>query len=171
MRGTRGFVGLVDRSSGELELRITAGHGWEGERRRRIRITDEPGSGITIRVVCTGVPYVTGDVTRDPHYVMFFPDVRSEITVPLVNRDGRTTGVINVESEEIDAFSQRDLQLLVALANQAAIAISVANYRAREAALIEVGNRAGLRHGHERAAAVRSPSFAGAAPGGRLLHL
>jgi signal transduction histidine kinase len=140
VRGTRGFVGLVNRSTGELELRFVAGQGWEDRERRRIKISDAPGNGITIQVVVTGIPYLAGDVREDPHYVMFFPDVRSEIAVPLVNRDGRVIGVINVESEEPDAFTQPDLQLLVALANQAAIAISVANYRAREAALIEIGN-------------------------------
>jgi signal transduction histidine kinase len=140
VNGTRGFVALVNRSTGELELRITAGEGWDRTPSRSIKITDEPGNGISIRVVCSGVPYVTGDVRRDPHYVMFFPDVRSEIAVPLVNRDGRVIGVINVESDDIDAFSQRDLQYLVALANQAAVSISVANHRARERALIEVGN-------------------------------
>ncbi|MFN3652828.1 MAG: GAF domain-containing protein [Armatimonadota bacterium] len=138
--GNRGFIGLVDRSRGELELRITAGQGWERAPSRRLEITDAPGSGITVQVVCTGVPYVSGDVRQDPHYVMFFPDVRSEIAAPLVNRDGRVIGVINVESEQVDAFSQRDLQLLGAVAAEAAIAISVANYRAREAALIEIGN-------------------------------
>src|SRR5690606_700888 len=49
-------------------------------------------------------------------------------------------GVINIESEVIDAFSDRDLRLLSSLANQATIAVSVANYREREAALIELGN-------------------------------
>lgn len=140
VRGTRGFVGLVDRSTGELELRITAGQGWEEQPVRRIPIREEPGHGITIWVVCTGVPYVSGDVRQDPHYIMFFPDVRSEIAVPLVNRDGRVIGVINIESEEPNAFSQRDLQLLAALSNQAAIAISVANLRQRETLLIEIGS-------------------------------
>jgi len=138
--GTRGFVGLVNRTTGELELRITAGKGWNEHPVRSIPISDEPGKGITIWVARSGTPYVTSDVRKDPHYVMFFPDVRSEIVVPLVNRDGRTIGIINIESEQINAFNHRDLQLLVALANQAAIAISVANYRAREAALIEIGN-------------------------------
>src|SRR6185503_6039304 len=50
VRGTRGFVGLVNRSTGELELRITAGQGWENAPSLRIPITDEPGTGITIRV-------------------------------------------------------------------------------------------------------------------------
>src|SRR5205807_8741219 len=136
VRGTRGFVGLLDRSTGELELRITAGQGWEEHPTRRIPITDEPGHGITVWVVHTGVPYVSGDVRQDPHYMMFFPDVRSEIAVPLVNRDGRVIGVVNIESEKKNAFSNRDLQLLAALSSQAAIAISVAAYRQREAALI-----------------------------------
>ncbi len=138
--GTRGFVALVNRSNGDLELRITAGRGWDEMPTRRLPITDEPGSGITVRVVRTGEPYVTGDVRRDEHYRMFFPDVRSEIAVPLLNRDGRAMGVLNVECETVDAFDGRDLQLLLALANQAAIAISVTNSRARETMLIEVGN-------------------------------
>lgn len=140
VKGTRGFVGLVNRSTGKLEFRITAGQGWDEHSVRAIPISAEPGCGITSVVAATGVPYVTGDVKRDEHYRMFFPDVRSEIAVPLVNREGRTIGVLNIESEEIDAFTQRDLQLLVALANQSSIAITVANYRAREAALIEIGN-------------------------------
>ncbi len=140
VKGTRGLVGLVNRSTGELEFRITAGQGWDQLPIRSIPISHEPGRGITSMVAATGVPYITGDVRRDPHYVMLFPDVRSEIAVPLVNREGRNIGVLDIESEEIDAFNERDLQLLVALANQSSIAISVANYRAREAALIEIGN-------------------------------
>lgn len=138
--GTRGFVGLINRRTGELEIRFTAGQGWDEQPVRKFRLTNEPGNGITVRVAVTGAPYVSNDVRGDPHYVMFFPDVRSEITVPLVNRDGRTIGVVNIESEAINAFSHRDLQLLGALASQASVAISVANYRAREAALIEIGS-------------------------------
>lgn len=140
VRGTRGFVGLLNRPRGELELRITAGRGWDTLPIRTLPIREAPGSGITVQVVRTGEPYLTGDVRRDPHYRMFFPDVRSELAVPLVNRDGWTLGVLNIESEVVDAFSHRDLQLLISLANQAAIAISVARLRAREAALLEFGN-------------------------------
>src|SRR4051794_24506961 len=53
VRGTRGFVGLVDRSTGELELTITAGQGWDEHEIRRIPITDGPGQGITTWVVHT----------------------------------------------------------------------------------------------------------------------
>ncbi len=139
--GTRGFVGIVNRSTGELDIRITAGAGWDAHPFHSFAITDDPGRGIVVRVAASGIPYVTGDVRQDRHYLCFFPDTRSEIAVPLVNRDGRVIGVINVESEQVDAFSHRDLQLLVALANQAAIAISVASYRVREVLLVEIGNR------------------------------
>jgi len=147
VNATRGFVGLVNHNRGEVEVRITAGVGWESlENPRRIRISDEPGAGITGRVAATGVPYLTGDAPRDPHYVMFFPDVRSEIAVPLISRQGRVTGVLNLETERPHAFTARDRQLLVALANQASIAISVANYRQREAALIEIGKELAAVH-------------------------
>jgi signal transduction histidine kinase len=137
----RGFVALVDRSTGELVVRFTAGSGWdEAKRHRRIKISDAPGQGITSYVAATGLPYVCADVTADPRYVMYFPDVRSELAVPLLDRQGRTIGVLNIEDERPNAFSPRDQQLLVALASQASIAITVADYRAREAALIEVGN-------------------------------
>jgi signal transduction histidine kinase/putative methionine-R-sulfoxide reductase with GAF domain len=137
----RGFVALVDHGTGELVVRFTAGSGWdEAKRHRRIKICDAPGHGITSYVAATGLPYVCDDVTLDPRYVMYFPDVRSELAVPLLDRHGRTIGVLNIEDERPHAFSPRDQQLLVVLASQASIAITMADYRAREAALIEVGN-------------------------------
>jgi signal transduction histidine kinase len=137
----RGFVALVDHGTGELEVRFTAGSGWdEAKRHRRIKISDAPGHGITSYVAATGLPYVCDDVSSDPRYVMYFPDVRSELAVPLLDRHGRTIGALNIEDERPHAFSPRDQQLLVVLASQASIAITMADYRAREAALIEVGN-------------------------------
>ena len=137
---TRGFVGVVNHDRGVVEVKITAGVGWDDlQDPPPIRISDEPGAGITGLVARTGVPYLTGDAPHDSHYVMYFPDVRSEIAVPLLSRQGRVTGVLNLETERPHAFSHRDRQLLVALASQGSIAISVANYRLREAALIEIG--------------------------------
>jgi signal transduction histidine kinase len=137
----RGFVALVDHGTGELVVRFTAGSGWdEAKRHRRIKISDAPGHGITSYVAATGLPYVCDDVSSDPRYVMYFPDVRSELAVPLLDRHGRAIGVLNIEDERPHAFSPRDQQLLVVLASQASIAITMADYRAREAALIEVGN-------------------------------
>jgi GAF domain-containing protein len=136
----RGFVALIDRASGELEVRFTAGTGWDAAKaRRRIKISGEPGSGITGYVAATGLPYVCGDVTADRYYLQYFDDVRSEVAVPLLDRNGHPIGVLNIESEHVNAFTRRDQQLLVALASQASIAITVADYRVRERALIQLG--------------------------------
>jgi GAF domain-containing protein len=136
----RGFVALIDRASGELEVRFTAGTGWDASTaRRRIKVSEEPGSGITGYVAATGLPYVCGDVTVDRYYLHYFDDIRSEVVVPLLDRNGHPIGVLNIESERVNAFTRRDQQLLVALASQASIAITVADYRVRERALIQLG--------------------------------
>ena len=90
-------------------------------------------------MAATGKPYITGDVAADPHYFAFFDDVRSEIAVPLIDGNGRTRGVINMQSFERDHFTNRDLQLLQALADLAAMRLMMDGYRARETALVEIG--------------------------------
>jgi signal transduction histidine kinase/CheY-like chemotaxis protein len=60
-----------------------------------------------------------GDVNSDPHYVATFPGLHSGLYVPLKSAD-RVLGVISIESEQPNAFSKADEQLIVTLANQAA---------------------------------------------------
>jgi putative methionine-R-sulfoxide reductase with GAF domain len=54
---------------------------------------------------------VIGDVTADPRYLTTHRTTRSEIVVP-VFRDDVVVGLIDVESERLDAFGERDQQLL-----------------------------------------------------------
>ena len=50
-----------------------------------------------------------GDVREDPRYLTAFGSTRSEIIVPVLDRAGRkVVGTIDVESEEVDAFSEED---------------------------------------------------------------
>jgi PAS domain S-box-containing protein len=63
----------------------------------------------------------SGDVSSDPHYEESYPGVRSGLYVPLKSGE-RRIGVISIESEKPDAFSEADEQLISTLANQAAIA-------------------------------------------------
>jgi L-methionine (R)-S-oxide reductase len=45
------------------------------------------------------------DVTRDPRYLAAFSSTRSEIIVPIFDREGReVVGTIDVESAEVNAF-------------------------------------------------------------------
>ena len=141
----RAFIALAHDGTGELVLVSTAGAGWTDEfRAMRLKI-DEDGrggkgqSGITSHVAATGQPYITGDVNADPYYFAFFDDVYSEIAVPLLDGNGHTRGVINIESFQRDHFTGDHLRLVQSLADIAVLRLLSDGYRAREAALVEIG--------------------------------
>ena len=54
------------------------------------------------------------DVTHDDHYLTTFDSTRSEIVVPVLTPSMRAVGVIDVESENIAAFSSEDRSVLQA---------------------------------------------------------
>jgi signal transduction histidine kinase len=140
VRATRGTIALMDYRTGELVMRIAVGNGWTEERMAlRLRVTDEPGGSISGYVALTGQPYLCGDVTKDPHYYPLFPDTRSELAVPLIGRGNKVLGVLNVESEKLNAFTEQDARILTALASVVSFALSSADYHNRERALIELG--------------------------------
>ena len=70
-------------------------------------------------VIETGLPMRMGDIGRAPLYFDMNPNVRSELAVPLKYR-GKIIGVMNLESDESDAFSSQDEQLLVVIASHLA---------------------------------------------------
>jgi len=79
------------------------------------------GLGIIGWVAQHGQPIRTGDVTKEKHYFGVLRNIRSELCVPLIAR-GKVIGTLDIESKDPDAFSDRDENLLSALANSAAIA-------------------------------------------------
>ncbi len=58
---------------------------------------------------------VLPDVHTDPRYIACSPTVRSEIVVPLIDRE-RVLGVLDVDSDELDAFGVGDQTLLETVA-------------------------------------------------------
>lgn len=117
MRANSGSVCLVNPTTGFLELE--AAHGLpSGARNLRLRL----GEGITGWVARVGKPARVGDVTKDKRYFALRPGVRSELAVPLRVAD-EVRGVINVDSERLNAFSEEDQALLQDLATLAAPAI------------------------------------------------
>ena len=113
-RASSGSAVLINPTNGLLE--IEAAQGLPGTAANlRLRV----GQGITGWVARTGKPARVNDVTTDPRYVMVGPGVRSELAVPLeVHSEVR--GVLNVDSDRLNAFSPQDQELLEALAMQAA---------------------------------------------------
>ncbi len=63
----------------------------------------------------------SGNVTNDPRYVEACPGMRSGLYVPMKLGE-RIVGVISIEDEKPDAFTESDERLIVTLANQAASA-------------------------------------------------
>ena len=113
-------IALVDKAGQSVDLR--AEHGipmsdW-GPAGQGVRV----GQGLVGWVAQHGEPLLVNDVTRDPRYLVGIPETRSELVVPL-RADGRVTGVINVESLQLDAFDAEDLRLLNTLAGQLANSI------------------------------------------------
>jgi GAF domain-containing protein len=59
---------------------------------------------------------ILADVRSDPRYIACSPTVRSEIVVPLLDGE-RILGVLDVDSDAIEAFGPDDQQLLEAIAS------------------------------------------------------
>ena len=81
--------------------------------------------GITVKAAALRKTILLGDVSKDKNYVQGaknIPPARSELAVPVVAED-ELLGVLNVESEEFDAFDENDVMLLEILASHAAAAI------------------------------------------------
>jgi signal transduction histidine kinase len=117
VRSTRADSGsfiLINPNSGYLD--IEASHGLS-ERAKRVKL--RPGEGITGWVATTGKPLRTGDVLKERRYVSIRAKIRSEMAVPVEMR-GQVVGLLNVDSMEVDAFSETDEARLVDMASEAA---------------------------------------------------
>ena len=82
------------------------------------------GTGIVGFAARSGQPRIALDVGADAVYFdnPDLPDTRSEAALPMKSR-GEIIGVLDVQSTESKAFSNEDLQVLGALANQVSIAL------------------------------------------------
>ncbi len=114
MRATSGSIALLNPTTNLLEIQASRGvPASSAELRLR------PGEGITGWVARTGRPARVGDVLLDDRYVPLLPEVRSELAVPL-EVNGEIRGILNVDSNRVDAFTAADQELLGELAAQAA---------------------------------------------------
>jgi len=120
----RGNIPLVDESGEYLDPPIAMrGGAWLEGTFRKFKIGDR---GIVGNVALTKKPARITDLKEKgwwtEWYVEVYPDTRSELAVPMVEDHGKLVGVINLESSRVGAFSEEDESLLLALAQQGAIA-------------------------------------------------
>jgi len=121
------FLGvfLLDEASGDRVLQASVGWPDVPPQWRVHR-----GQGLSERALEDGQLHYTPDVTRAAGYLPSLAS-GSEVDVPL-RVDGRTIGVLVVESREPNAFGADDFEILTAAANQASIAIGRARLLAEE---------------------------------------
>jgi PAS domain S-box-containing protein len=121
------------------------------------------GRGLVPEAARTGQIVYAPDVTANPLYIASDSRTRSELAVPLRTAKGMV-GVLDLQSPEPDAYSQRDQRILAAFAERAASAIEIFGlYEAinRHAADLEsrVAQRtAELQHAKERVEAILNNS-------------
>lgn len=127
-KAEEGSLMLIDPDSGELYLRAARGMGEKSAKNLRLKMQDS----IAGQVVRTGRPVMIGGVNRDDSFKVktgYF--VKALLNVPLKVTD-RVIGVLAVHNKtNLRAFSERHLNLLMALADYASIAIENARMYTR----------------------------------------
>jgi phosphoserine phosphatase RsbU/P len=86
------------------------------------------GEGITGNVAQTGLELVAPDVQLEPayHFLSTLPETQSEAVFPL-KAENQVIGVLDVQSNILDAFHETDMMVLRALADNIALAIHETN--------------------------------------------
>jgi signal transduction histidine kinase len=132
---------LIDPEERVLDIAVAVGI--EDDARQRCRLPI--GVGVTGWVAEAGQTAVVPDVRHDDRYVAVRDNVRSELAVPLM-AEGQVVGVINVDSDRVDAFPPETVELLEMLARRCADAIAYARLyddarqkQAQLATVVDVG--------------------------------
>ena len=115
-------IHVLDKKTNKLELVVSSGLPETVERIDLFALSR--GNGITGRVAHTGRAYVCPDVSRDEFYLQGLEGARSSLTVPLRLND-EVIGVLNVESDEKDAFDEDDRQLAEMFGRDIAVVLHI----------------------------------------------
>lgn len=123
------YVGVSLVEEGALIIKAAAGRGGRDgatlqPHPAEVVLPIGPGSIVGL-VAATGRPQIFPDIREEPNYY-WLPEmgpVRSALTVPLRFEEA-VIGVLDLESDELEAFDDDDLMLAEVLAAQAAVAIA-----------------------------------------------
>ncbi len=110
-------IALVEPATGSLRIEVSNGLDADS-----ISQVINQGQGITGWVALYAKPQRIPDVAKDPRYVELRKGIRSELAVPM-ELMGNVIGVVNCDSDRLDAFSEQDLAFLSLLTNEASKAV------------------------------------------------
>jgi GAF domain-containing protein len=122
--GDRVAILLADREKRILEVKASMGYA-EDITAMQVEI----GKGVTGWVAAHRRPLRIRDVSEDSRYIQVSSNTRSELAVPLIYRN-ELLGVLNVESEQPDAYTENDEEMLGTLGGS--LAAIIANARLLE---------------------------------------
>ncbi len=113
---------LIDEKKNELVIRATQSISDEYNKKPPLKI----GEGVAGKVVKENTPIAVKDVTKEKEYkhkdLAKKEGLCSLLCVPLTVK-GKTIGVINCYTPKPHDFSQTEINILISIANQAAVAI------------------------------------------------
>ena len=117
------------------------------QRRRRAHVANGArqhiSTGMCGRAVTTGLTQLSNDTSTNPHFIQGPGMItRAELDVPL-KVGGRVLGVLGIESDQPNVFTEDEVPFVETLADQIAVAIENARLveRARELAASDERNR------------------------------
>ncbi|MEZ0395154.1 MAG: GAF domain-containing protein [Anaerolineales bacterium] len=119
------YVHLYTVHPNRRQIIFEAGSGARSQALKGYVISLDHGEGLIPWAARNAQTVLANDVSLEPRYRPSpFPpeDTRSELTVPLVY-DNQVVGVLDLQSDQTNAFSESDLYLFEALANTIAVAI------------------------------------------------
>ncbi|MGC6424408.1 MAG: GAF domain-containing protein [Lentimonas sp.] len=111
-------ISLINPDTHKLELEVSQGLSQDFD-----DVALELGQGVTGWCALHGQSIIVPDVHKEPRYISLRRDIRSEMAVPMEDR-GMVIGVVNVDSEEVDAFNEQAHKVLTLLTNEASRVVS-----------------------------------------------
>jgi len=113
---------LFDEEQKVFRHRLDIKHGQRVQGKLRVAASE----GLVGAAATSKEAVVAPDVTKDPRYLMVNPETKSELAIPMMHK-GRVIGVLDLESPQLNAFTEDHVQTLSILA--ANLAVSLENAR------------------------------------------
>jgi len=133
--GDRVSILLADTKSNSLKVQAASGYDND-----IIGMTIKIGQGITGWTAEHREAIIVNDVQSDPRYIPGIEDVHSEMAVPLVYR-GELLGVLNIESDQVNAFDEDDQDILGTLAGSLSAIIVNVRLSERQRQLFDITSK------------------------------
>jgi sigma-B regulation protein RsbU (phosphoserine phosphatase) len=107
---------LYDEAQHVFRHRVDVKHGQRVQGKLRVAASE----GIVGAAATLREPVIVPDVTADPRYLMVNPETRSELAIPMMHKN-RVIGVLDLESPQLNYFTDEHVQTLTILAANLAV--------------------------------------------------